>query len=590
MSDMNNNLGDNNQEQKDKLNQNTNPYEQSEGGSTYWESNELQNSFDVQTGQSHESSTDLNEQVHDLTYDEFKRNNYELQQKKKSKKPIIAALIIVILLLGFAATAYGFSATVRNSIDLLLKSPRDYYAHVENKALEKSVDKSMVIMNKSKAEENPTANITAKLSYDKETVGALLQGYLGMSISDLEAVIGMPLDSIGFDITSANSENLMYQRIGVDLNSIDIITGDMFLDYAAKEMLIQLPDLSPAYLKQSLDSNETGAQDVDLEELSDTIKTITSDNTGAFIKRYGELITAEIEDVELSKKEKLTVGDITVESNVLTVNLYPETLKNISSSVLEAAKNDEYILDLLPLFDMTKEEYQSEIDRAIIDARDNLDSLPQDDKLMVMKVYVGDDGSILGRNIELIKDNQTSVTLGLYNLEQNNKGSYEFFINNSDESDIRVTGGHTKEDGAYTGALAFEVTGDTGPTEFSIEYDGLKLKPNKNRMNSYGSISISSYAMMGMEVVLEFDVKDDAQLMDIILKMGKSSLVTLETAAKYVEDFAIPQPDKNAEVYDMVTESDAYALTMDIEGYIASLSDKLGVDLKSLLGYFVPMY
>lgn len=589
MSDINNNFGDNNQDKEDKLNQSTDPYTQSEG-STYWESNEVQNSFDVQSGPPQENNPNLTQQVHDLTYDEFKKTNYELQQKKKSKKPIIAALIIVILLLGSVATAYGFSATVRNSIDMLIQSPRDYYAQIEIKTLEKSVDKSTAVMNMGKEKENPAVNITANLSYDKETVGALLQGYLGMTISDLEAGIGMPLDSIGFDITSANSDSLMYQNIGLNLNSIDIITGELFIDYAAKEMLIHLPELSSAYLKQSIDFNNLEDQDVDLEKFSDAIKLITPEKTGDFIKRYGKLITNEIEDVELSKKEELTVGDITVESNLLTVYFYPETLKNISSSVLEVAKNDEFIIDLLPLFDMTKEEYQSEIDKAIVDAKNNLDSLPQDKELMVMKVYVGGDGKILGRNIEIIEDNKTTSTLGFFNVEENNKGAYEFYINNSDESDIQIKGSHTKEDGAYTGALTFEVTDETGPTEFTLEYDGLKLVPSKDRMNIYGSISLSSYAMMGMKLVIEHDVKDDAQLADIILKMGKSSLVTLETSTKYLEDFTIPQPDKNAEVYDMLTETDGYALTMDIDGYISSLSDKLGVDLQSLLGYFMPMY
>ena len=583
MSDSNNDFGNNSQEQTDKLNQNTNPYSQSEDGSTYWESNEVQSSFDIQPGQS-TNNTDFNQKVQDFTYDEFKNNQYKLNQKKKPRKKIFVAIIVVILLLGSAATAYGFSSTVRNSIDLLLKSPKDYYEHIENKSLESSMDKSSAFMNMNKAK-NSATNVTATLSYDKETVGAMLQSYLGMTISDFEASLGIPLDSVGFDIISANSEKEMYQKTGLELNNIDIISGEFFFDYVSKEMLLYFPELSAAYL--DLDMSELGEEDFDLEGFSDAMNKTTSDSTIELIKRYGRLITEEIKDVELTKKEQLTVGDITVEANLLTVSLYPETMKNILSSVLEEAKNDEYILNLLPLMEMTKEEYQAEIDDAILDAKNKFDGLPQDDKLMVMNVYVGSEGDILGRKITIAENNDT---LGFFYVEKNNKGEYEFFMNPDDENDIRLTGSHTKEKGAYTGGLTFRVSDNTEPIEFDIEYEGLKLEHRNNHIYTYGSLSLSSYAMMGMEVVLELDVKDETQLATIKLNMGRTSLVALETSTKYLEDFTIPRPDKNADIYDALTESDEYALTMDIDAYISSLSDRLGVDLEDLLGGFLPMY
>ena len=96
--------------------------------------------------------------------------------------------------------------------------------------------------------------------------------------------------------------------------------------------------------------------------------------------------------------------------------------------------------------------------------------------------------------------------------------------------------------------------------------------------------------MMGMEIALEFDVKDDAQLSTLKLNMGKSSLVTLDMSTKYLKDFTIPKPDQNAITYDLLTDMDGYVSTIDIEGYISALSDRLGVDLQSLLGNFLPMY
>lgn len=598
MSDINKNSGIPEQDQKlsndNASNQNGNLYNGPEDGSTYWESNEIQSSFEAQTQQSENNGYDNNQKSQDLTYDEFKNNQYQLQQKKKSKKkPIIAALIVVVLLFAFAATAYAFNGTFRNSIDLLLKSPRDYYAYIENKSIGSAVDKSIAYNNMSNKNKDEVAvQLTANLSYDKDTVGAMLQSYTGMTISDFESVIGLSLNSIGFDILSANKDNVLYQNIGLNLNSIDIISGDVFIDYAAKEMLFHLPELSPAYLKQSLDTSEFGTEDFDYDGFSEAMKKLSSDSAGELVKRYAKLITDEIEDVKLTKNEKLTVGELTADTNLLTVSLYPEALKNITIGVLEEAKGDEFILEFLPLFEMTKEEFITEIDETIEEAKSSFDSLPQDDVVMLMKVYVGSDGSILGRTMELINVHQDTITMGFSSVEQNNTGAYEFYISeNNEENIVNVSGSHSIENKAYTGTATFEVLSeDTGDIEFEIEYEDISYELKNNKPYLYGNINLSSYAMMGMEVALELDVKDDAQLATIKLNMGKSSLVTLETSTKYLEDFTIPKPDSNAQSFDALTETNEYAATLKLEEYISALSDRLGVDLNGLLGSFLPIY
>lgn len=596
MSDTSNNSGLPEQDQeytRDTSAQSTEQNSGSENGSTYWESDQIQNTYDTESPQSGSSQTDNYQNTNDLAYDEFKQNQYELQQKKNfGKKPIFAALILVILLLAGAATAYAFNGTLRNSLDLLLKSPKDYYAHVENKSLGSSVDKAIAYMNMNGTGKDMAIDVTAELSYDKNTVGAILQSYLGMTISDLESVIGMSLDSIGLDVVAATKEKEIYEKIGINLNSVDIITTELFMDYASKEMLIHLPDLSPAYLKQSLDMSEYGVEDINVEAYSELSKLLSSKSTAEFIKRYSALITDEIKDVELSKGELLTVGDLTVESNVLTVHFNPETLQNISTRILEEAKNDKYIMDLLPLLSITKEDYHSNIDDALEHVKNSFKDMDPDSEPIVMNVYVGNDGNILGRKL-LFKDSlQDNTTIGLFNVQQKDKGAYEFYItNDNDDNSINVTGSHTIDDGAYTGAATFTVPG-SGMQEmnFDIEYQNVKTTIKNNRVYTYGNINLSSYAMMGMELALEYDVKDDVQLAAIKLNMGKSSLVTMEVSTEYLDDFKIPEPNANADYYDTLTESDAYASSINIQEYISELSNRLGVDLEGLLGSFLPIY
>lgn len=586
MSDTNNNSGLPEQDQeytRDTSDQNTEQYSGSENGSTYWESDQIQNTYDTEGQQSGNT----------LANDEFDQNQYELQQKKKSrKKPIFAVLIIVILLLASAATAYAFNGSLRNSIDLLLKSPKDYYAHVENKSLGSSVDKTFAYMDMSGTGKDLAVDTTAKLSYDKNTVGALLQSYLGMTISDLESLIGMPLDSIGFDVVAATKEKEIYEKIGISLNSVDLITAELFLDYASKEMLIHLPELSPAYLKQSLDMSDYGVEDMNTEAYVELSKLLSSKSTAEFIKRYYALIIDEVKDVELSKGESLTVGDLTVDANVLTVHFTPEVLQNISTKILEEARDDQYILELLSLLNLSKEEYNTKIDEALEHVKTIFNDLDPESDPIVINVYVGNNGSILGRKVVFKDSLQDRYTISMFNVDHNDKGAYEFFFTEHiNDNTIKVTGSHTIEAGAYTGAATLAVSG-TGiqAMDIDIEYENIKTAIKNNRIYTYGNINFSSYAMMGMELALEYDVKDDKQLASIKLNMGKSSLVTMEVSTEYLDDFKIPEPNANADYYDTLTESDAYASTINIQEFISELSNRLGVDLENLLGSFIPMY
>ena len=125
--------------------------------------------------------------------------------------------------------------------------------------------------------------------------------------------------------------------------------------------------------------------------------------------------------------------------------------------------------------------------------------------------------------------------------------------------------------------------------EFEIEYEDIKYELMNNNICLFGNISLSSSEMMGMEILIEMDTKDDARLTTLKLNMGKTSLITIETTAKYIEDFSIPGKKYNAKTFD-ISEIDEYATTIDWDEFISALSDRLGVDLEELLGNLLTIY
>jgi uncharacterized protein (UPF0333 family) len=597
MSDVNNNLpnqpsDDINSDTSEHITEQTN---QANNDSTYWESNNWQSPYEEnnqygnapQTSQPVQPATTDNRTTNDLT-----NNQYQLQKKNKSsKKPLIAVLVILFLLIGSAASAYAFSATVRNSVAMMTKSPKEYFAYVSNNSLEESVDTYFALMEKNNYGKDMATEVSGKLSYDKDTINSLLRSYTGTSLSDIESLVGISLDSIGFDTTSAKKGDDFYSKLGLNFNDIDILTAEIFLNNA-EELLLHLPDLSPAYLRQSLDLSELEDIGFDMNSLEEFIDTLRSQKTADFIKRFGAIIINEMDDVKLTKGEVLDVGDLSVKTNVLTVKIYPETLLDIASKILVEAKDDEYILDLLKQFDVSKNEYKLLIDQALSEIQEEYDYLDDTDGYLSMDVYVGTDGKILGYRIRLLDTDET-FTLKTAIVEKGNKGAYEFTIKgDSGHTILDVSGDHTIDKGAYTGSGTFNIT----PSEyddtvsFKITYKDLKAELKKDKVLVYGNLKLSSYLMAGMEVELDLDVKDNAQLMSIKLNMGTTSLVTFDISTKELDDFKIPKPKADAIYYDAEIESFEYFNTVDIEGYLSNLSDKLGIDLESLFGDLMYMY
>lgn len=594
MSDLNTNSGfpeypEPNKDDKSLQDTSSNP---TESGTTYWESGQLQNTYELDDQPTQDSQTsNYNQQQ---TYDNNTNTYYETPIKKKSRKMPIVAAIAVILIIALAGTAFAFSGKLKNALAISTKSPKEYYAYAEKQSLGNSVDKITRYLNTAGSGQDTAAEISANLSYDKDTVNALLMSSTGMSLEHLEAAIGISLDSIGFDIVAALEDLEIYEKFSINLNKVDIISAEIFMNYATKETMIRLPDLSPAYLKQSLDMSEYGVEIFDFEGYKDLIKLLGSEKTEDFIKRYISIITNEIDDVKLTKGAELTVGDMSVEANLITLSINEEAIFNIAINMIREAKDDKYVLDLFSSLGVSKEDFIYELEKTENLLTESLEDMDSVSKLILMDVYVNKDGKIIGRNLRFQENGKDDATISYSYLEQNNKGSYEFSIRDfTGSNSIKLFGSHTIKDGAYTGLAELDITvQDAGlpQASFKIEYQDVKNVIKNNRQYSYGKYNLSSLLMMGMEISLEYDVKDGQQLTTLSLNMGRSPLITLDARVKYLDNFKIPKPSQNAESYDLVSQIDQYYYTLKIDEYLSNLSDKLGLNLESIFGNLLSFY
>ena len=565
-----------------------------ETGSTYWENqNAAQNPNQGYAGQQNGPTQDTPAQFYQYYQQQMGGNSFtapqpqmqpQMQQpKKKPRKKLVASLITIVLVLAMAGTAFAFKDKILSALSLGSKNPAEYYASVEQDALNASVDKMLKSYSPS---DSMAYKVTADLTYDKATLNSMLSGYLGMTIEDVESMIGIKLDSIGADMTVAMEDSKLYDEILLQLNNVDIITVEILVDTIKQELLMRLPELSPAYIRESLAMSEYGMDSYNygLGVEFDQLKDIKPEDIADFTKRYVKVITDNMKNVELTKGEEFEIGDTTEKCTLLTVTIDEETLKDILKAVVEEAKNDKFIIKLLPMFELSKDEYTDALEELSEELESGFSGTM--DGEIVMEVYVNNNDKIIGRTIEVFSEGTSQGVLSYGIATKGKESEYEFYIQDAGKTKlVEVTGSHTKEKEAYTGEAEITVTGEEfnmGSMSFSIDYEDLRTEIKGNQVYQYGKVTLSSLLLMGMQFSMEYDVVDGIQHSKLSVGMGGTSIIGLDVTTEALKNFKIPKVDSSAEIFDTYDTS-GYEATMNIEQFISNLSDKLGVDLNTIM-------
>lgn len=500
--------------------------------------------------------------------------------KKKHRGALVAVIIILLLLAGGAVAAFAFKDTLMNTYAKTTKSPAEYYAYVEKNAIEDAVSDITSAENTLQNNKNAAYDVSSDVTVNRDTVDSLLQSSLGMSLSDLESQLGLPLESIGFHAVIGTDGDIVNETVGFNLNKVDLITMEMFMDTAAGKMLLRLPELSDAYLSLS---NEDAASS------AAQLKKLTPELIAKLLNKYSNILIDNINDVTLEDNDELSIDTLTTNCTKLTVTISEQDAYDIVKEILTEAREDQEIIDLLPMFNLSEEDYQSYVDEALDEMEASADTVT--DETATMVVYVNSKGEIIGREFSA---DGTDASLGYKNLSKDNYDEYTVFVNDdSGESVFSINGSQKKIDGSYDGDATLEL--NTGSyDEFSnisidISYEDVYQEKKDNQIFQYGSFTLSSLDLMGIQVSMDYFVEDDVQKSKLVLKMGTSPLLTVDTTSDYIEDYKVTMPPADAEIYD-VDQADSYAATFNLEQYIDRLSDKLGVDLQSLLDYYMSGY
>ncbi len=555
---------------------------------TYWESNSSESSDPISDEPANQTADSGDAQqsvpfVFSNPTQQFESNSTNFPQPEKSGfRKIVPLVVIVAILLVGAVTAFAFKDTLMNTVAKATKSPAEYYAYVEKNAINETLDEFIPILKESEAQSKKSFALDTKteIKINEASLDTLLQKYLGLSLVDVESSLGISLESIGIDALIGKDDKYLNENFTLSLNQIDLISAEIIMNNAMDDIFVRFPELSSDYL--NISTEELAGEDLKTPEYSEIMDTFTADFVEQLVKKYSSLILDNISQTTLSNNETLSLETLSTDATLLTVTITDEDAKKILTSLLKAAKIDKDFISIASIYGLEEEDYQDYID-------DSLDVLEDEDNTILyddfeMQVYVDNKGKIIGRTFSVEGE---SDVIGYTYLEDSDYSEYEVFVKDDEIDYLVLSGSQTVKNDAYTGSASATVsTGEYGaPVSVDISYDDLKTVKKNNYAYQYGSINISSIDLFGAQLLINFDEKDNHQLSEIVVQMGAEPLVTLTTDSEYLNNYEASVPAEGATIYD-INDVDSYSSTIDIEAFITSLSDKLGIDVQSLIDSF----
>lgn len=497
-----------------------------------------------------------------------------MKNNGKMRSRIKLLLAILIILLAGAGSAYTNKAALINSYYRVMKSPKEYYIYLEKYGLYELVSSFPEVMTDKK--DTYAYDISSNITFHRNELDSILNTVLGTNLTLLEKRLGIPINNFGLDILLASKSHMLNETIGITLNNSKLLTTELFLDSAAQRVSLRFPELSDAYLTKSL---EDGKGTINMLELQQ--KLLDTDLPEQILRRYMDLYFNRLGTVTLDEKVPLSLENTVTECNLLTVTFTQKEIRELYFALLETAKSDEDILSLLPLLNITQEQYLRSFDKfgEIISSR----YFEGDQKsILQLRLYVDHKGRILSR--EMITFGKT--TLGYTFLKKEDYLEYELHLTQaSTNRELRINGTNRKlEEGNHGDIILFTKNlchSSDSDVNIDISYEDVRRVNHEGKHYLEGSFTLSSNKLTGILITSAFSYKDSLQLNATAIRLGASPLIEINSNGMPMTDYEVIQPTDSLPRYDL-SEYDKYLSAIDFEAYLTSLSNALGINQNAL--------
>ena len=504
-------------------------------------------------------------------------------EKPKKKKgiggKIALAVIAVLLVVAIVLAVVNWDGIVR-TVKRATMEPTDYAVEVEKKSAAKvaknlatAYDTALQTSDMSDVSTQTQANIQVS-----DGVTAILEEVLGQEGIDLALNW---IDDISLDADASMKDGKMSADIGVKLNGSHLLTLSAAWDLETQIMWIGIPELSNAYLEMDM-------EEVLGEDLSDFYPTMLQAQelysqmvevlpTGAeledMINRYIGIILDQMKDVEKTE-ETVEVDGLEQKLLVMTAEFSANDILDAATALLEEARDDEQVKDLLVGFAeiagedaASIEEYYTEsLDEMIASIDDAREDAPKG-KFLTLETYLDSKDNIVGRTVTVSAEGQ-KVKISYITVTEGDKFAFEAEVADA----ATVTGSGTIKDGKSTGEYVLEMMGveyltlktENFYTTDSGAFSGtFALYPESallDEMDLDSSILQMIGSNVGIQVSLDTTTETPSASFGILA--GSTELISIDVSSKIGKAGSIALPEVTVDVND---DAAGYAWLEDLD-------------------------
>ena len=504
-------------------------------------------------------------------------------EKPKKKKgiggKIALAVIAVLLVVAIVLAVVNWDGIVR-TVKRATMEPTDYAVEVEKKSAAK-VAKNLATAYDTALQTTDISDISTQTQATiqvSDSVTAILEEILGQEGIDLALNW---IDDISLDADANMKDGKMSADIGVKLNGSHLLTLSAAWDLETQIMWIGIPELSNAYLEMDM-------EEVLGEDLSDFYPTMLQAQelysqmvealpTGAeledMINRYIGIILDQMKDVEKTE-ETVEVDGLEQKLLVMTAEFSANDILDAATALLEEARDDEQVKDLLVGFAeiagedaASIEEYYTEgLDEMIASIDDAREDAPKG-KFLTLETYLDSKDNIVGRTVTVSTEGQ-KVKVSYITVTEGDKFAFE-----ADVADTAtVTGSGTIKDGKSTGEYVLEMMGveyltlktENFYTTDSGAFSGtFALYPESallDEMDLDSSILQMIGSNVGIQVSLDTTIETPSASFGILA--GSTELISIDVSSKTGKAGSIALPEVTVDVND---DAAGYAWLEDLD-------------------------
>lgn len=379
--------------------------------------------------------------------------NADVVPKKKSKKlPILLSIGSVVVVAAILIAV--FFPYVSNFFVKTFSSPGSYYKYVEGKSALKLAGEcadSLDVL--SEKDQKADSEISLEISDSfKQYIRTVAPDELNTALSEIDSVTIVTDSNMKGDDSSQNAH--------LKIND-DVLLSCEVSYYADNEtMYLKVPELSDKYLcaKVSDDEYPFGDMQFTPQDLYNAIP--KSDQIKTLVKDYFNITVDNIDEITESG-DTLTVDEVKSNCTLLKLEISEEDAVKILEGILEYAKDDNNLKEIIENFDnelnldkYDEDEFVNVIEDALSDIKTYSGTYDTSLKI-VYNVWTDGKGEIVGREIT---DNENNFSFKILSPEEGNKVAYEVSFETEGQK-IAVVGSGTKNGNKVTSDMNFEING-----------------------------------------------------------------------------------------------------------------------------------